>query len=137
MWSFADKDKNQVMARLDAIREALIVCMTTDQAFIDAIELSTSAIRMVTTRFDIWRKALDNILETSPKQPRTFSRVLKEGLFAANPTCAICEQRIGDVDDAAVDHVEQYWVGGRTIPENARLTHRFCNWSRPRVERAG
>ena len=36
--------------------------------------------------------------------------------------------------DSAVDHIEQYWMGGKTIPENARLTHRFCNWSRPRKE---
>ena len=33
---------------------------------------------------------------------------------------------------AAVDHIEQYWRGGKTIPENARLTHRYCNMARPR-----
>lgn len=26
------------------------------------------------------------------------------------------------IDDAAVDHVDQYWLGGKTRPENARLT---------------
>ncbi|MDP2858918.1 MAG: hypothetical protein Q8P50_13205 [Bacillota bacterium] len=30
--------------------------------------------------------------------------------------------------------MEQYWVGGRTIPENARLTHRYCNGARPRTD---
>ena len=59
MYSFSDKDKNLVMASLDAIREALIVLMTENQDFIDAIELSTSSVRMVTTRFDIWRTTLD------------------------------------------------------------------------------
>jgi hypothetical protein len=40
--------------------------------------------------------------------------------------------RVGDsssvkVDDTEVDHIEHYWRGGKTIPENARLTHRYCN----------
>src|SRR5262249_54711107 len=134
MWSFADKDKNQVMANLDAIREALIVLMTEDQAFIDAILLSTSSVKMVNTRFDAWRQALNAILAASQKQPRCFSRALKKELYDANPTCALCKQSIADLDDAAVDHIEQYWLGGKTIPENARLTQRYCNWSRPRKE---
>jgi len=132
MSSFADKDKNRVMANLDSIREALIVLMTENQEFIESIELSTSSRRMVTKRFDIWRMTLDEILSHSKKQPRCFSRVLKQQLYDDNPTCPICGQHIADVDDAAVDHIEQYWLGGKTIPDNARLTHRYCNWARPR-----
>ncbi len=134
MWSLAGRDKNQVMANLDSIREALIVLMTEDQDFIDSIELSTSSAKMVLTRFDKWRAALDAILQPYPKQPRLFSRALKQELFHANPTCAICGQYISDLDDAAVDHIQQYWTGGRTIPENARLTHRSCNCARPRTD---
>jgi hypothetical protein len=134
MWSLGSRDKNQVMANLDAIREALIVLMTEDQDFIDSIELSTSAAKMVNVRFDKWRSALDAVLESHPKQPRTFSKALKRELFEANPTCSICGQSISDVDDAAVDHIIQYWVGGKTIPENARLTHRYCNWARPKTD---
>ena len=132
MWSFAEADKNQVMANLDAIREAFIVLMTESQEFIDAIELSTSSIRMVRQRFDLWRAALDPILAQSPKQPRCFSRALKETLYATNANCPLCGQHINDIDDAAVDHIEQYWLGGKTDPANARLTHRYCNWSRPK-----
>jgi hypothetical protein len=134
MCSFADKDKNQVMANLDAIREAFIALMSNDQSFIDAIELSTSATRMVTSRFDAWRQTLDRILATSAKQTRCFSRALKQALYATNRTCEICKQFISEIDDAAVDHIEQYWLGGKTIPENARLTHRYCNWSRSRKD---
>jgi uncharacterized protein with PIN domain len=106
--------------------------MTENDEFIEAIELSTSASKMVTTRFDLWRKALDSILATSDKQPRCFSRELKVALFKKNATCEICNQAIAEVDDAAVDHIEQYWLGGKTIPSNARLTHRYCNWARSR-----
>lgn len=134
MYSFADKDKNLVMANLDAIREALIVQMTENQPFIDAIELSTSSVRMVTTRFDIWRKALDDILADETKQPRLFTRELKLQLYSKNRTCGLCGNSIADPDDAAVDHIQQYWLGGKTDFDNARLAHRYCNWSRPRRE---
>jgi hypothetical protein len=132
MWSMARADKNQVMARLDTIVEALIVLMTEDQDFINSIELSTSSTKAITTRFDKWRMTLDTILASNSKQPRCFSRSLKESLYGANPTCALCGQHIAELDDAAVDHIEMYWLGGATIPENARLTHRYCNWARPK-----
>lgn len=132
MYGFAEVDKNRVMANLDAIHEALIVLMTESQEFIDSIESSTSSVRMVRQRFDIWRQVLESILAQTIRQPRCFSRVIKEELYKANPTCKICGQYISHVDDAAVDHIEQYWMGGKTIPENARLTHRYCNWARPK-----
>lgn len=133
MYSFADADKNRVMANLDAIREALIALMTGNQEFIEAIELSTSSTRMVKKRFDLWRATLEPILQQSPIQPRLFTRELKMQLYNSNATCAICGNHIADPDDAAVDHVEMYWLGGRTDPDNARLTHRYCNWSRPKT----
>lgn len=133
MYSFAEKDKNQIMSNLDAIREALVVLMTENQAFIDSIELSTSSVKMVTGRFDLWRYSLDDILSQTSKQPRCFSRLLKKELYDNDPTCKICNQHIADIDDSAVDHIEQYWLGGKTIPENARLTHRYCNWARSKT----
>ena len=130
MNSFSTIDKNSVMANLDAIREAFIVLMTQDQEFIEAIELSTSSMKAVRTRFDKLRVTLEAILAMTVKQPRCFSHALKEGLYATNSTCGICGQHIADLDDAAVDHIEMYWLGGKTIPENARLAHRYCNWAR-------
>ncbi len=108
--------------------------MTNDQEFIDAIEIGTSEERKVIRRFDKWRNTLQQIIGEYKKQPRCFSFQLKEQLFNENPTCAICNNQIIQIDDAAVDHIDQYWLGGKTIPENARLTHRFCNASRPRKE---
>lgn len=29
----------------------------------------------------------------------------------------ICKQQIESVDDAEIDHIEFYWRGGKTIPE--------------------
>jgi hypothetical protein len=132
MGCFADQDKNRVMANLDSIREAFIALMTDNEEFINAIELSTSSDRMVRQRFDLWRRTLDDILSQSATQPRTYTRDFKAKLYTANPTCALCQQHIAELDDAAVDHIAQYWTGGKTIPENARLTHRYCNMARPR-----
>jgi uncharacterized protein with ParB-like and HNH nuclease domain len=134
MYSFAREDKNKVFQNLDSIREALIYLMTEDQEFIDSILLSTSSVQAVTKRFDKWRLTLQQIIGIQQKEPRCFSRKLKEDLFKNDPTCAICNSRISDIDDSAIDHIEQYWLGGKTIPENARLVHRYCNWSRKRKE---
>jgi hypothetical protein len=134
MYSFAREDKNKVYQNLDAIREALISLMTEDQEFINAIELGTSTIQAVTKRFDKWRAALQEIIGIGQKEERCFSMKLKQELYDSDSTCSICGQKIQNIDDAAIDHIEQYWAGGKTIPENARLTHRYCNWSRPRTD---
>jgi hypothetical protein len=134
MYGFTAYDKNQVYPCLDSIREALIWLMTEDQELIDAIELSTSSVKMVRTRFDKWRQTLQQVVGSLRREPRCFTRKIKEELFKQDPTCTLCGQRILDVDDAAVDHIEQYWLGGKTVPENARLTHHFCNRSRSRFE---
>jgi hypothetical protein len=134
MGTFAKENKNTVFQHLDSIREALIDLMTSDEEFIESIELSTSSLQAVTKRFDKWRFALQSVIGIGRKEPRCFSRTLKDTLFQANPTCAICNNQISDIDDAAIDHIKQYWEGGKTIPENARLAHRYCNWARPRKE---
>jgi len=136
MYTFAQSDKNAIYGKLDSVREALICLMTENQEFIDSIELSTSSVQAIRKRFDLWRGVLESVVAIGSSEPRCFSRQLKTAMFEADPTCAICSQRIEHGDDAAVDHIEQYWTGGKTIPENARLAHRYCNWSRPRKDDA-
>jgi len=127
-----DKDKNQVMAALDTLREGWMDLMVSNADFRESIEHGTSSQDMVKRRFDLTRNLFEKILRNHRVQPRCFSRKLKESLFEENPTCALCNQAISEIDDSAVDHIEQYWMGGQTIPENARLTHRYCNSARPR-----
>jgi hypothetical protein len=132
MGVFADKDKNQVYGALDSLREGFIDLMVSNQDFIDAILLATSQEIRVKKRFDLARMMVDDILLNHKQQPRCFSLQLKQQLFDQDPTCSLCQQRIQHIDDAAVDHIHQYWKGGKTIPENARLTHRYCNAARAR-----
>lgn len=134
MWFFSREDKNKVYHNLDSIREALIHLMSNDTDFIDSIERSTSSVQAVRIRFDKCRMALEAIIGIAQKENRCFSLKIKQELFNKDQTCNICGQRIHNIDDCAIDHIEQYCMGGTTTLENARLTHRYCNWARPRKD---
>lgn len=83
--------------------------MTTDQEFIDSIELSTSGVKAVTIRFDKWRMTLQNILGINTKNQMFYVHSEKR-TFDANRTCSICHNHISNIDDSAVDHIQQYWT---------------------------
>jgi hypothetical protein len=132
MFAFSKNEKNTLMRNLDRIKESLLFLMTEDQEFISAIEISTSSKKAVKTRFEKFRKEIDDIIGRDSAQPRLFTKEVKEALYRQDKTCKLCGNEIASIDDAHVDHIEPYWKGGQTIPENARLLHRYCNVSRPR-----
>ena len=104
--------------------------MASDPTFVDYIGRSTDKPERIQYRARVWLDRLERVVNVRPNEARTFTRSLKEKMHAADPACALCKQRIPTPDDAEVDHVEHYWRGGATIPENARLTHRHCNRAR-------
>lgn len=124
MTSFTQYAKSQIIPYSDSIREALINIMLTDPKFLP--KDGTLSGTNVKYRFTKWYNELQLIVAYD-KQPRNFSYSLKEELYKNNPTCTYCGQKITTIDDSAVDHNIPYWKGGATIPENARLMHRFCN----------
>ncbi|MDE6250770.1 MAG: DUF262 domain-containing protein [Alphaproteobacteria bacterium] len=132
MWFFSTQDKNKVTRNADLIREATIDLMVNDEKFIDSITRSTSGNVQVRTRFDIFRHRMEQILANDQTQARCYTHQFKNELFEKDNTCAICGNKIMSVDDAAVDHIEQFWMGGTTTADNARLTHRYCNNHRSR-----
>lgn len=127
MWGFTRYAQGQVVPVADAIFEELVNLMSTDREFTDAITYDTANVNKVHLRFSRWQAALEGIVGHHSPEPRTFSLAWKQQLFAANPTCALCSQQIRMIDDAHVHHVKHYWRGGRTIPENSALVHRYCN----------
>ena len=131
MFGFSRYNKNQIIPLSDVIREELLHMMTSDKEFIASISGSgTTSTAKVTTRFKKWLDALEKIVGMPKTEPRTFSWELKKQLYEQNPVCAICGNKIMVIDDAAIDHIEHYWRGGKTIPSNARLVHRYCNLKR-------
>jgi len=130
MWGFTRYQKNQVIPHADALREELLWLIGNDQEFSDAITYSTNDRKKVEIRFKKWLDSLEVILGWPSSEPRGFSWSLKKQFYDQNPVCAICEQKIMVLDDAELDHIEFYWRGGKTIPKNARLAHRYCNRAR-------
>ena len=130
MYTFAFYEKPQIIPIADRIREEFLDLMTNDETFVSYITATTDKPERVQYRANAWRQRLDNLVGNTGKEPRAFSSALKSQLYKANPTCQICHQRIMDIDNSEVDHIEHYWRGGKTIPENARLTHRYCNRAR-------
>jgi 5-methylcytosine-specific restriction endonuclease McrA len=127
MFWFARYEKRQIIDRKDAIRDAMIRLCVEDPVFIDAITLGTGDIARVRTRFEIWGNELKRIVDLPAGERRLFSYAEKQALFDEQQTCAICDQRIETLDDAAVDHKTPYSKGGNTSIENAQLAHRYCN----------
>src|SRR5260370_29721042 len=103
-----------------------------DAALMDFLPLFTSQESRVKVRCATMQNCVDTTLQNYKSQPRLFSSKLKKELFEKDSSCAICHQQISDIDDAALDHIQQYGKGGQTVPENARLTHRYCNLARSR-----
>jgi hypothetical protein len=131
MFGFTLHEENQIVPNSDAIREELLWLMTHDNVFIDSISGSgTDSKEKTVTRFDKWRDVIKEMVGIHRAEHRTFSLQYKKQVWESNSTCAICGQKVHLLDDAEVDHIEQYWRGGKTIPSNARLTHRYCNRAR-------
>ncbi|MHC5741200.1 MAG: GmrSD restriction endonuclease domain-containing protein [Nostoc sp.] len=130
LYTFSYFEKSQIIPIADRIREEFLDVMTNDIKFVEYITSTTDKPEAVKYRAEAWRPRLDSLISENGKGSRTFSRKLKKELFDQDQTCKICEQHIHDIDDAEVDHIQHYWRGGKTIPENARLTHRYCNRSR-------
>lgn len=127
LYGFSLYEKRQIVAAADAIREEFLDLLTHDDKFLDFIGRTTDKTDKVQYRAETWLGRLRSVIDVPAGETRQFSRALKIRLFGADPTCTICGQHIFDINDLELDHIRHYWRGGATIPENARLTHRFCN----------
>lgn len=128
--SFANYDLGQITRAADSIYEEYLDLIHQDSQWVDRVRRATGEATRMSYTFDSWYSRLASVLESSTPpndDKRIFSQQLKRELFEANPSCALCGQKIRLIDDAALDHTEQYWKGGLTIPENAQLVHRLCN----------
>ena len=131
MYGFTRYEESQIVPNSDSIREGLIHLMTNDDDFLDAISTYTDNKNKIEVRFEKWFSELKEIV-TQSVEPRCFDLQYKKELWESDPTCTICGQRIHLIDDGEIDHIDHYWCGGKTLPSNARLTHRYCNRARSR-----
>lgn len=127
MVGFRNYSKNQVLAKADYIREAMLDLMINNDEFQTLIAYKTSDTQNVHRRFRTWLDTLEEIIGKDSYQQRIFSYSIKEKLFNENPYCAISGQRILAIEDAEVDHIIPYSQGGTTTIENAQLVLRYFN----------
>jgi hypothetical protein len=127
MCGFVNYSKNEVLAKADYIREAMLELMIHNKEFHDSILIQTSDREVVKRRFRIWLEKLDEIIGSNNYTQRTFPFKVKQELFDANPICAISGQRILAIEDAEVDHIVPYSKGGATAIDNAQLVLRYFN----------
>jgi len=134
--SFTDYDLGAITRKADSIFEAYVDLICTDDRWIDSVSSSTGDYSRIEYTFLTWNQRLKAVMNTAVPNDKTrlFSRQLKQEIFSGNDTCRICTQKIASINDAALDHDTQYWQGGKTIPDNARLVHRLCNLERSRKE---
>ena len=127
--SFSMYDIGQITQKADCIYESYLDLINSDPIWVDRVRRATGESSRLKYVFDTWIQRLEEIMQDSKPQDiqRAFSRQLKKEFFEADPTCSICGNKISLIDDAAMDHDTRYWLGGKTIPENAKLTHRLCN----------
>jgi hypothetical protein len=130
--SLTKYDQAQITERADAIVEEYLDLLASDVQWRDSVTKSTGDATKITYAFETWMERLSKVMEGAmPLDPtRVFSKALKEEMWRASRTCAICQQEIKLVTDGALDHDEHYWRAGKTIPSNARLVHRICNQKR-------
>ena len=134
--SFTDYDLGALTRSADSIVEAYLDLIATDPRWVECVSTSTGSYDRISYTFETWKWRLSQVMENSDPNDsiRLFSRELKENLYRQSNVCKICGQQIVLIDDAALDHDKHYWRGGKTVPENARLVHRYCNATRPNNE---
>jgi rubredoxin len=130
LYTFANYERGVITRNRDAIYDLAVEVMAENSEFSDLIRHTISEKKRVVRRFRIWEDALAALLAGEDLGPRTYTSATRERLFAENPKCSICDQKIVDIDDAHVDHVTPYVKGGATVDENAALAHRWCNLSK-------
>lgn len=129
MCGFIHYTKHDIAPHTDRIREAMINLILDDK-FFQSIAVRTNDKDQVQYRFKMWFQALDDIIGKPEDTQRTFNYETKRNLYNQDPTCKICNQQIMMIEDSEVDHIIPYSKGGKTVIENAQITHRFCNRSK-------
>lgn len=121
------QDALKVQRVADQIQEHFLFLLLTNKAVQDAISQATGSTSATRLRWSAFKSVVQPILENVTIEPRFFSFEYRKRLYDAHPVCAICKNRIHTFEDSTVDHIIPYSRGGKTVEENAQLSHRSCN----------
>ena len=125
---FSMFNKHDIMQHADDIRKEINNLKKNNEEYKDYTYASTGSRKRVIGRImlimNILKKYLDSSLEG---EQRSFTEDDKKSLFKKGYICSYCGNEILNIEDAEVDHIIPFSLGGKTILENAQLLHRHCN----------
>ena len=117
----------KVQLAADQIRDLFVFFLFSDQKIQDALSKHTSGTKETIHRWTAFRSQVQPILDGTIVEPRFFDFEHRKGLYDKLPVCQICRNQIRSFEDSTVDHIIPYSKGGKTIPDNGQLAHRWCN----------
>jgi hypothetical protein len=120
---------HDLMKYADKIREAINDMKLNDERYKEITYGGTGSTNKVRGRIIMVYNILQEITGKSGDVgvTRTYSKKIKEKLFYPGIICNYCGNKILRIEDAEVDHIKPFSVGGETELENAQLLHRRCN----------
>jgi hypothetical protein len=116
-----------VQAAAEQIREAYILYLLTNPQVRLAISRQPAATNATRTRWFGFKAEAQRLLNETTVEPRFFSYEFRRQLYDTSPLCTLCGNQIHTFEDCAVDHIQPYSKGGKTVPANGQLAHRSCN----------
>lgn len=126
---FSFFDKHALMKHSDAIRAKISDIREHDEEYSNFADRSTTSKSSVIGRILKIYYAINSCMTAQDinGEKRTFSEEDKKLLWHEGYVCSYCGNTILSIDDAEVDHVFAFSLGGDTDISNAQLLHRHCN----------
>ena len=127
--SFAMFNNHDIMAHADEIRKAINDIKSGDAEYQEYTYAATGSKNRVIGRIKKIYLKLSEIIgkDADTGIKRIYSNKTKEELFYQGYICSYCGNTILSIDDAEVDHMKPFSLGGETTTDNAQLLHRHCN----------
>ncbi len=130
MIAFSKFDRNKIISHADAIREKINKAKLNDDKYHIACYAATGSRDRVITRIHFICDILFSVLgnEGLNKEARAFDPAWKEPLAKRQHwICPLCGNKILDLEECEIDHIDPYSCGGETNIQNAQVVHTICN----------
>lgn len=128
--------KHELMKHADEIRAKIYDIRENDEEYSNFADRSTTSKSSVVGRIIKVRDAIYSCTKNQDTDgaTRAFSKDVKLQLWHDGYICSFCGNRILSIDDAEVDHIYPFSLGGDTDISNAQLLHRHCNREKSSAE---
>ena len=125
---FSYFDAHNLMAHADEIRRQLNDLKRNNEQYREDTYAATGSKKRVIGRILQVYNLIEQIVGLNRQnEARTFSEEVKKALFHKGYICDYCKNEILSIEDAEVDHIRPFSLGGHTDISNAQLLHRHCN----------